>query len=439
MRNLIPNGDLSAGVVAPWSSLLTLDTVDKPAGLPASLRTAPGAGTITSVNGAGSVFPLVGGAEYRFEAWIRADRPGSRLYLEMRDQNGAHAVESARSAGDGGEGNGGPTRWTPTHLISNREVPTSWTRLSSIIEIRPGVETAKIATAFFNHGDGAERSAVVWLAGAKLSPITDAYPIYTPGPAMLVEATQLNLSAVTARVERIVGTSTEVVTESLTALPSGGGLVVRDYEAPPGRDLTYRISTYGADGAPLDARLVGPVRMPDIDQNSAWIMDGLDPAGAMRVDLLAGTEQGVGMTVPGLALADPITGRLPVAALGTRSHHARPYIIDIDGADRMAQFEQLVAHGGVLVVRPSAAAQLPHPTGIIRLAADTVTRTDWVPWQQWARYEVSGVEVLPDAWPHLVPLHTWAEMAETLPATTWAAYAAAHPGRTWHDIAARGW
>ena len=434
MRNLIPNGDLSAGVVAPWSNLLTLDTVDKPAGLPASLRTVAGQGTISYVNGVDSWMDVVPGATYAFEIWAKGDPANSLIYLVLQNQAGAYAGLAGGVVNTGDQVTGGGF-----FLLNARVVPDTWVRYSCWYTMGDDTSRVRISRASFNHANGTVRNAVVWLAGAKLSPITDAYPIYTPGPAMLVEATQLNLSGVTARVERIVGTSTEVVTESLTALPSGGGLVVRDYEAPPGRDLTYRISTYGADGAPLDARLVGPVRMPDIDQNSAWIMDGLDPAGAMRVDLLAGTEQGVGMTVPGLALADPITGRLPVAALGTRSHHARPYIIDIDGADRMAQFEQLVAHGGVLVVRPSAAAQLPHPTGIIRLAADTVTRTDWVPWQQWARYEVSGVEVLPDAWPHLVPLHTWAEMAEALPATTWAAYAAAHPGRTWHDIAARGW
>ena len=264
-------------------------------------------------------------------------------------------------------------------------------------------------------------------------------PILTPGPAVLVEAAGLSLSAASARVERIIGASTEVVVESLSALPSGGGLVVRDYEAPPGRNVTYRVSTFAANGAPLDTRLVGPVRTPDIDQNHAWIMDGLDPAGAMLVSLLAGTEQGVGMSVPGMGLSDPVTGGLPVAALGARTRRDRPYIIDIDGAEQMARFEQLVGHGGVLVVRPAAAAGLPHPTGIIRLAADTVTRTNWIPWQEWARYEISGVEVLADSWPYLVPLSTWAEMAEALPATSWAAYAAANPGRAWHDLAARGW
>ena len=142
----------------------------------ASLRTLPGAGAYSNVNGANSTFPMVGGAKYFYETWIKADKPGSRLYLELRDQNSAHAIESAEPAFDGGEGNAGQLDWTGIYLISNREVPTSWTRLSSMIKIRPGVETAKIASAYFNHPNGTERNATVWLAGVKLPDLVPFNP-----------------------------------------------------------------------------------------------------------------------------------------------------------------------------------------------------------------------------------------------------------------------
>ena len=264
-------------------------------------------------------------------------------------------------------------------------------------------------------------------------------PTATPAPTILVEAFGLDETAVSARVDRLVGASDEPVTESLTVLPSGGMLVVVDYEPPIARPVTYRVSTFGADGAPLDAVLTEAVQTPDIDINAAWVMDGLDPAGAVLVDLMDGTEQGTTLGTAGFGLLVPVTGGLPVAALGARSHTGRNYIKKVEGYEQLEAFEGLVGHGGVLVVRPSPLARLPHPTGIIRLAADTVTRTDWVPWREEAEYVVPGVEVQADSWPHMVPLYTWADMAEALPGMTWADYADAHPGMTWHDLAARGW
>ena len=211
MRNLIPNGDLSAGVVAPWDSRLILDTEDKPAGLPASLRTLPGQLRIGVVNGSASVFDVVPGGKYHFEVWVKADKPDSRFRLELRGNSASSIYAGVVSPADDGGAYGGAGGLP----IGNLAVPTEWTRYSAIITMRADTTRAWIGSAYFNYSYGAERGAVQWIAGAKLSPITDAYPIYTPGPAMLVEAAQLNLSAVTARVERIVGTSTEGIDDAI--------------------------------------------------------------------------------------------------------------------------------------------------------------------------------------------------------------------------------
>lgn len=263
---------------------------------------------------------------------------------------------------------------------------------------------------------------------------------HTPGPTVLITLSDLPLGAATLLVERIWGDTVETVRESVNVLPSGGAAVVRDYEPPLGWPVTYRISTFAADGSHLSAALEGPIATPEPDDpNNVWVMDGLDPAGAILLPMMADTEQGVEHTSPGFGLSDPITGGLPVAALRSRNHTTRPYVFATQGREQGLGFAALVGRGGVLVVRPALSSGVLHPTGIIRLAAASVQRPLHIPWSGWARWTVSGVEVAPDAWPELVPLVTWQDWADDMPDTTWADYATTHPGRTWHDIAANGW
>lgn len=161
--NLIPNGNIAAGVVRPWSNQLTLST-DRPAGLPASLVTAAGQGSVPVVNGNESWIDVNPGGTYHFEIWLKANLPNSRLYLELRDQDGTHAIQKVDHPDDGGTSLGGHD----PYLVENLVIPTTWTRYSGIVTLTTAAHRVRIGTAYFNHSAGTERGAVVSFAGVRL-------------------------------------------------------------------------------------------------------------------------------------------------------------------------------------------------------------------------------------------------------------------------------
>ena len=120
------------------------------------------------------------GKKYRLRFWARATGPGSRLYVEMRDQNGNHAVKSGAVSGgstykatygtwDGWSG----TKWDYSgstrgnYLVENLEVPTSAILFESLIEFNPGVEYVCLSKFYWNHPNG-QTAQNQWLAGLTL-------------------------------------------------------------------------------------------------------------------------------------------------------------------------------------------------------------------------------------------------------------------------------
>ncbi|WOT02575.1 hypothetical protein [Corynebacterium pyruviciproducens] len=120
------------------------------------------------------------GKKYRLRFWARATGPGSRLYIEMRDQNGNHAVKSGAVSGgstykatygtwDGWSG----TKWDYSgstrgnYLVENLEVPTSAILFESLIEFNPGVEYVCLNKFYWNHPNG-QTAQNQWLAGLTL-------------------------------------------------------------------------------------------------------------------------------------------------------------------------------------------------------------------------------------------------------------------------------
>lgn len=168
--NLIPNGAMASGGVSPWSNLLTLDTTDKPTDLPASLRTAAGQGTISVVNGNESWFDVAPGGRYHFEIWLKANLANSKFYLELRDQDGAHAVASMVASEDGGTS----LSSHEPYLVENLTVPTTWTRYSGVVTMTATAARARISRAYFNHSNGTELGATVALAGVRLRSMAGA-------------------------------------------------------------------------------------------------------------------------------------------------------------------------------------------------------------------------------------------------------------------------
>ena len=163
--NQIPNGMLEDGKT-PWHDALTRNVTDKPTGLTASLRTDAGQGSLPLVNGDDSWITVVPGGQYLWEIWLKANKPGSVLILELQDQNGNNAepTTSPTSASLGAVFSG------PDHLF-NGTVGTDWQKYAALLTLKPGTTRVRLGTAHFNHSSGTEQSAMVWLAGARLQQI----------------------------------------------------------------------------------------------------------------------------------------------------------------------------------------------------------------------------------------------------------------------------
>ena len=119
------------------------------------------------------------GKKYRLRFWTWALDAGSRLYVEMRDKDGGHAVKSGAVSGyvtpkkeTGNWGGWAGPRWDYTgsargaYLVENLEVPTAPTLIESIIEFNPEVEWVKLASFYWNHPNGVK--TVQYLAGLTL-------------------------------------------------------------------------------------------------------------------------------------------------------------------------------------------------------------------------------------------------------------------------------
>ena len=105
------------------------------------------------------------GRIYQLRFWAWAAKPGSRLYIEMRDQNGRHAVRSGTvGPGPGNTYNGVDHNhiWNGRHeqhnagqgdkyLVNNWEVPTEPTLVESDITFNSDVEYAYLSNFYWNH------------------------------------------------------------------------------------------------------------------------------------------------------------------------------------------------------------------------------------------------------------------------------------------------
>lgn len=164
--NLIPDGTEMLED-SRWSPLV-YDTVDKPAELPSSRRSAVGQKSVAMDPAKANAFPVTPGQEYLVEMWIKADKPGSRFYLEIRD---------FATGGHGGTGTltSPVAKSTSAYVLFNSEtVPTAWTKYVGTWKPNAGVSKAYLGTAYFNHAAGTELGAQVWVAGLTLRAKTGA-------------------------------------------------------------------------------------------------------------------------------------------------------------------------------------------------------------------------------------------------------------------------
>ena len=108
------------------------------------------------------------GQKYRLRFWCRATRANTRMFIEMRDQNGKHAVKNGAVYGtvDNGEYQSTKKEERPwpafdyskstagSYLVNNFTVPTGITLVTSTIEFNEGVEYVYLDHFYFNHSNG---------------------------------------------------------------------------------------------------------------------------------------------------------------------------------------------------------------------------------------------------------------------------------------------
>ena len=162
-ENIIPNGDVNRGILAPWHSDLVYDSSDKPAGYAASIKCTPGKGNVFGINGLNSWFDVVPNASYHFEIWLKADKPGSVFWLSICNQLGIKAGFMSAESPDGGSSLG-----SGEYLVNQITVPTVWTRFSGIYTMKSNTSRARLEIGYFNHPSGTETNAVQSIAGLRL-------------------------------------------------------------------------------------------------------------------------------------------------------------------------------------------------------------------------------------------------------------------------------
>lgn len=98
--------------------------------------------------------------EYYASLWVKADKPGSRMYIELRDQSGILAVSSGSLNNSG------------SYLLQSYEIPTEWTYLETRnLKFRDQSSYLKVNTIYWNHSNGTERGAIQCLTDINIAPI----------------------------------------------------------------------------------------------------------------------------------------------------------------------------------------------------------------------------------------------------------------------------
>lgn len=121
------------------------------------------------------------GQKYRLTFWCRSTKPDTTLFIEMRDQNGSHAVKSGAVYGSVNSGkyltkNKSDEDWpvtdfseskTGSYLVANFTMPTIATKVTSTIEFKEDVEYVSLRNFYFNHSNGSNQ-ANQWISGLSL-------------------------------------------------------------------------------------------------------------------------------------------------------------------------------------------------------------------------------------------------------------------------------
>jgi hypothetical protein len=233
--NLVPNGTGEWGTLGglfPTTSTFTLDTVDRPTEIRGVFKSAAGASTHQPPSLWWDV-PESGG-EYLFEMWVKADKPNSRIYVELRDQDGNHA---ATSTAIGTETTGVVSGLYP---VENLIVPTVWTRYSAKVVANAGVTRMRVGQIFFNHANGTEQTAAQSIAIRVRGRGTGRLLVDGSIEAQHIKANSIKADSIEAGAVTLDKLQMGVLRSNLVADPGFEDTSALTYFTDPGQGLTYQ-------------------------------------------------------------------------------------------------------------------------------------------------------------------------------------------------------
>lgn len=237
--NYIANGYGEKGDNSGWASGLIRETADKPATVTAAFKTTPGQGT--TVTPTDTEFTVTPNTEYLVEIWLKADKPNSRLYVEIRSASGLSSTIRALDATT-------PFAGSSSRLVENHIVPTTWTKYTAVLKTGGNDTRLRASNFYFNHVNGTERTAVQMIAGLSFKPRIDGTLIADTIYGKTMIGARVATADTGSRIE-MVGTGTN---NRLFGVNSLGSTF---FDMNPTSGLTMPIQETGATSLQLGAPL----------------------------------------------------------------------------------------------------------------------------------------------------------------------------------------
>lgn len=103
--------------------------------------------------------------EYMVSVWVKADKPGSWMTYDMRNQDGSHAFQKSRSVPDFPHAG---DAWRPYWI---RDVPTEWTQYKKIVTPYETSRLVRFGASYFKHSSGDTTDVVQYIADFQIYPL----------------------------------------------------------------------------------------------------------------------------------------------------------------------------------------------------------------------------------------------------------------------------
>jgi hypothetical protein len=97
------------------------------------------------------------GQEFLVEVWLKASVANSRMYIELRDQTGAHGT-TIQPTGVAGDNFAGVA--AGLYPVENFILPTTWTKYTCIATATSIAKQLRVGSIYFNHANGSVTTAI---------------------------------------------------------------------------------------------------------------------------------------------------------------------------------------------------------------------------------------------------------------------------------------